>query len=194
MSSAFGTISNRVGFALSRVVVPLWVLTGAAFKLYERTPANLPSVILKTAKENQIDLEMLLRTLIGLELLAVGVMFFIPRLARAMAIFMLSCFCLILVAELWARAGSCGCFGSVKIKPWQMLIVDGSLLAAVLAFRPARPSSSPSDQRTSLLKPAIALLVLAAIGLGISFAVPQRAAIQQDHPPVPAQPGPAVVS
>ena len=186
MPSAFETFSNRIGFILTRVVVPLWVLTGAVFKLYERTPANLPSVILRAArasKDHQIDLDIMLRTLIGLELLAVGVMFFVPRFARAMAIFMLSCFCFILIAELWARATSCGCFGSIKIKPWQMLIIDGSLLVAVLIFRPAKRAVAQPGGRVSLLKPAIAMLILGAVGLGISFAVPQPQAKEPQPQP-----------
>src|SRR5262245_7833377 len=122
---------SKAGIVLTRIVVPLWVLAGAAFKLYERTPSNLPVVILQGAKKAGVDdLGMLLRTLIGLEFFAVAVMMLVPRLSRAMAIFMLSCFCAILLGDIAMKASHCGCFGSLPIKPWQMLIVDGSLLLA----------------------------------------------------------------
>ncbi len=180
------TIAGGIGIALTRVVVPLWVLAGASFKLYERTASNLPSVILKTAKDLHWDLDVLLRTLIGLEFLAVGVMLFVPRLARAMAIFMLSCFCLILLGEMYRQAAKCGCFGSIPMKPWHMLLIDGTLLAAVIWFRPRRKAAEMTGGRQSYFGPAIAMVVIGAVGFAISFVVP-------DRPPTPQDERPAVV-
>ncbi|MCI0362802.1 MAG: hypothetical protein L0219_02905 [Phycisphaerales bacterium] len=187
MLRSTGPVENQVGFALTRVVVPLWVLAGAAFKLYERTPVNLPSGILAVAKAVGLDLELLLRTLIGLELFAVGVMVFVPRLARPMAIFMLSCFCGILVWEMVRDATKCGCFGALAIKPWQMLIVDGALLLSVLIARPRRAPATAAAMEPETLgpprgpwtKPALCAFALAIVGLGVAFAVPQKAAKEQ---------------
>lgn len=170
------TKRTLIGIALCRIVVPLWVLAGAAFKLYERTPSNLPSGMLAVAKGAGTDLNLLLRLLIGLEFFAVGVMFFVPRLARAMAIFMLTCFCSILIWELIRSATKCGCFGSITIKPWQMLTIDGTLLLLTVVFNPntGKPAGEPS-QRQSFAMPAFASAVLLAIGLAIAFGVPDRA-------------------
>lgn len=180
MQGTTATIGNRLGFALTRVVVPLWVLAGASFKLYERTPSNLPGVILKTAKDMHLDLDMLLRLLIGMEFFAVFVMLFVPRLARSMAIFMLGCFVLILLVEMYRKASSCGCFGSLPFKPWHMLLIDGTLLAGVIFFRPRpRPTEAEPAAKAGWTNTAIVTAVLLGIGLTMSFVVPNRAAVSQ---------------
>lgn len=136
--------SQWIGTVLTRLVVPLWVLTGAVFKLVERTPSNLPSQIVKLAKDQQLDLALVLRLLIGLEFVAIAVMLFLPRFARAMAIFILACFCAILINEIRVGATSCGCFGTVKINPWIMLAIDSLLLVAVILLRPSAPANEPT--------------------------------------------------
>ncbi|MHC4992562.1 MAG: MauE/DoxX family redox-associated membrane protein [Planctomycetota bacterium] len=163
----------KIGFALTRIVVPLWILAGAAFKLFERTPSNLPSQFVETAKTLGIDLGLLLRTLISLEFLAIVVMVLVGRWARAMAIFMMSCFCLILINELIRQATSCGCFGSIKMHPGVMLAIDGALLLGVIFFKPPAAET---------LKPRPALAAMAAILLTtvLSYGVPDR---QSQAPP-----------
>lgn len=186
-AQSVATSRNRFGTILVRLVVPLWVLAGAAFKLYERNPGNLPSVIRDISRSFGLEnLDLLLRVLIGCEFFAVAVMFLLPRLSRAMAIFMLSCFCLILIGEMIKGATSCGCFGSLPVKPWQMLVVDGTLLALVVIF----PSRSTSAQPFGgLLTSALAM---AAISMGLALIVPQPPVTRQpvvainDHPAPPA--------
>jgi hypothetical protein len=39
------TLSGRIGFLLARVIVPLWIVTGATFKLLARDPRLLPTQI-----------------------------------------------------------------------------------------------------------------------------------------------------
>lgn len=182
MPTLTGVAAARIGFVLARIVVPLWILTGAIFKLYERVPDNLPSVIFQAGKDAGIDLDLLLRVLIGLELFAAGVMLLVPRLARAMAIFMLSAFCLIIALEMWRRATSCGCFGSIKIKPWQMLIIDGSLLLGVLIFPWRSRSFSDGQAQRLWAKPMLVSAILAVAGLGVAFAVPERPPVAQPVP------------
>jgi len=186
MPSSTGSLCTRIDLVLSRIVVPLWILTGAVFKLYERVPSNLPKVIFDPAKQHNIDLDVLLRTLIGLEFLAVGVMLFMPRFARAMAIFMLTCFCLILLGEMRVRAEKCGCFGSLPLKPWHMLLIDGSLLAGILICRfwPNAERRAIRPASGSLGKSAIAVVALLIVGLGVAFAVPARPAKVQPPPPI----------
>jgi hypothetical protein len=171
-----------IGIALCRVIVPLWVLAGAVFKLYERTPSNLPSGIVSTAKGAGVDLETLMRLLIGLEFFAVGVMVLLPRFARAMAIFMLSCFVVIILWELARQATKCGCFGSLPVKPWHMLLVDGTLLAGVIIFnsRAKKTATTDAAPRRSPAPAIAAMAALLTLGLAISFAVP--------NPPPKVQP------
>ncbi len=134
MPQSNGSIPALLGTLLSRVIVPLWVLAGAVLKLSHGEPDNLPKGIWQPAYQAGLDLDWLLATLISLEFMLVAVMVFIARLARPAAVFTLSVFCLVLLNEL--RIGnftSCGCLGNVPMKPWQMLVIDGTLLAGVIA-------------------------------------------------------------
>jgi hypothetical protein len=150
-----GPLAARISFILCRIVVPLWILSGALFKLIEGDPRNLPQGLRQILiKPDGTDPDLILLILIALEFLAVGVMLFLPRAARLMATFMLGCFCLILLNEL--RIGnvtSCGCFGSLTIPPWAILIVDGLLLTGVVLFEPAKSE-----------KPFVSLFGLAGAG------------------------------
>lgn len=177
-SRAAGTI----GTLLCRGVVPLWILTGAVFKLVERDPKNLPKNIVENAMKLDLDLFVLLRTLIGLEFLAAGVMLFVPRLSRVMALFMLSMFCLILIGEMaTGNITSCGCFGKVPIAPWQMLIIDGLLLTGVILFKPRKDAMAAGARPARW--PVVAALVWIVAGFGAAFGVPDKQAAPVDPPP-----------
>jgi hypothetical protein len=112
-----------------------------------------------------VDLYYLLATLISLELLAVVVMLMLARLARPMAIFVLSVFCLILVGELvQGNLTNCGCFGDIPIPPWVMLAIDGTLLLGVMAFDP-----TPIMPATPARWPAAGAVVLILAGAVACF-------------------------
>ncbi len=163
-----GSVRGKIGMVLCRIVVPAWVLTGAVFKLLETSPRLLPGkTILAPADSLGINLYWLLATLIAAEFLAIAVMVLVARLARAMAIFVLSVFCLILIGE-WAQGNitSCGCFGSNSPPPWAILIIDGGLLFGVLFLKP------PAASAKGLARwPIPAAVVLMLIGFATSFAV-----------------------
>lgn len=178
MDKGKGSLFNTIGLALTRIVVPLWILAGAVFKLYDRTPQNLPSGIRAVARMWSIDLELLMRSLIGLELFAAAAMVLVPRVARPMAIFMLSCFCAILIWEMARASTKCGCFGDLPIQPWQMLLIDGSLLAGVIVFR-YRPSTPAEEAPKGGLRSILATALLLVAGLGVAFAVPNPPAREQ---------------
>jgi hypothetical protein len=189
MNESSRAVPVRIAVILAQVVVPLWALTGALFKLYERNPGDLPGVIRALAKSWQIDnLDHLLRTLIGLELFAAGVMLLVPRFARAMAIFMLTMFCAILIAEIQRQATKCGCFGKLPVKPWHMLAIDGTLLVGLIAtvVLSARPMGWHAlfPPRPTWAKSVFAAVLLLIAGLAAGFAVPQ--------PPPTVQLAPAV--
>ena len=49
-----------IGILLYRLIVPLWILTGAGFKMLHRTPKNLPPTLLKPAHAMGLDLQQFL--------------------------------------------------------------------------------------------------------------------------------------
>jgi len=182
----------RIGWVLSRVVVPMWVAAGAVVKLIELSPRTLPKeTILNVADQWGLNLYYVLATLIAAELLAVVVMLMVSRLARPMALFTLSLFCLILIGELvQGNLANCGCFGDIPVPPWAMLIVDGLLLLGVAVFDP-----TPVMPATPSRWPALGAVVLVAAGTTAIFwrVIPAGQAPDPVDPlpqPVP-NPGPA---
>jgi len=169
-------ISALIGQVLVRVVVPAWILTGAIFKLIEASPSLLPrySILDPASRIEFINLEVLLATLIGLEITAAMAMIFLPRIARLTAIFMLACFCAILINEIRNGATSCGCFGGWSPPPELMLAIDGALLVGVLAIAPGKWKSS--------LASTAAMILLSVCGFVASFALVLRS------PPPPVEP------
>ena len=180
-----GSVRGKIGMVLCRIVVPAWVLTGAMFKLLETSPRLLPSkTILAPADDLGINLYWLLATLIAAEFLAIAVMVLVARLARAMAIFVLSVFCLILIGEMaQGNITSCGCFGSNSPPPWAILIIDGGLLFGVLFLKPLAASAVHPARW-----PVPAAIVLMLIGFATSFAVVIPAGRAPDQIDVPQPP------
>ncbi len=180
MTNGSTSTAALMGTVLCRAVVPAWVLTGAIIKLVERSPLLLPTNIVKATKtlagivnpqHPEAVLELVLRSLIGLELLAVVLMVLVARASRSVALFMLGVFCLILIGEMVVGAASCGCFGNLPVKPWQMLIADGALLAAVVFLKPASDQWLASARRGPV---AAAAIVAAVTAFGFAFGVPTR--------------------
>lgn len=180
--------SGTIGLVLVRIIVPLWVLTGALFKITERSPSLLPRDFLKQVESLGFDLYWVLATLIVIEFIAVLIMVFIPKLARLMAVLMLVAFCLVLLNEL--RAGnfsSCGCLGSASPPPWLMLIIDFLLLMGVVAFKP-KPLEIVSDRAAWALVSVLIMITSATtLGLVLSEMSPTTIVkVEQEQPISPA--------
>lgn len=165
------------GTLLARFIVPLWVLAGAAFKLYERNPMLLPPPVLDTSfwiadtlgiADRAAFIEHTLRFLIATELVLVAIMFFVPKLARLAAIFTLSIFVLVLARVIASGAASCGCFGSSGPSPTVVLVIDSILLLGVLLL-PATALRAPRCTAAALLA-----VVASAIGVGFAYGIPDR--------------------
>ncbi|MEM7228445.1 MAG: MauE/DoxX family redox-associated membrane protein [Planctomycetota bacterium] len=161
-TAATGSPARPLGFLLCRIVVPAWILVGVIFKLVHNTPQSLPKRIWEAANDAGIDLFLLLFILVALEVFAIAVMVFLGRWSRIMAIWMLACFCVILIGEMAAGNTSCGCLGAKSPPPWVMLAIDGGLLLGVIFG--GRPYRKPA--RKSALP-----YVLAAFTLGIGVAI-----------------------
>lgn len=180
MDQTTPTLRSQIGFLLTRLVVPVWILSGAVFKLIERTPGNLPGEIWKSANKAGIDLFLLLGALIFIEFAMIIFMVFSARWARTAAIFMLSVFCLVLLNEM--RVGnftSCGCLGKIPVKPWQMLTVDGLLLLGVIVCGPARYSALAAPRWVPI---AAMISIIAAFTATFGLILPERTV--KGEPPV----------
>ena len=145
---------------LVRAAVPLWIGAGATMKLVERSPAFLPTLIVSGAGELGIDLGLLLRFFIGVELALVGLMLLMPRFARVLGMFILTVFCVILVCEWIVGAASCGCFGEVTIPPALMLGVDGALLLGLVLLGRGWERRYRASAPVSVTMAAVALAVV----------------------------------
>ena len=178
--------TRMIGMVLCRIIVPAWLLAGAIFKLAELNPNLLPPPVLDTSNwiggalgQDPVSwLDFSMRMIIGTEIMLVGFMFFVPRIARLVAVLILTLFVVILATLMIQGydaskglssllSGDCGCFGSAGPPPSVMLLIDGLLLIGVLVFSPGRCA------RPSRLAP-IAIILSAIVGYVIAFAVPDR--------------------
>ena len=180
MSSETPSLRQKAGFVLCRFVVPVWVLSGALFKLFEHTPRLLPELtVLKFGKWADLDLYLFLAALIAIEFVAVAVMLLVGRLARPVAIAILGVFCAVLIGEMvQGNVESCGCLGAASPPPYVMLIIDGLLLAGVVVLGAGAPSTSKARW------PVPAAAVAAVVGIAVSFIVVMSAS-RAVPPPLP---------
>jgi hypothetical protein len=124
--------AGTIAVVLARVVVPLWLATGAVLKLMDLSPAHLPAAIIKWFGGNGIDLLFVLRLSIATELIVAGVMVLLPPLARWIGVAMLATFLPVLIGDLALGASSCGCYGAIEVNPWVTLVIDVTFLLGLL--------------------------------------------------------------
>ncbi len=127
------------GLVLVRIVVPAWILAGVLLKFASRDPSLMPKQFRAILHGIGLDLKISLAILLGIEIAAIAIMLFVPKLARLMSVLMLTAFVLVLVNELIAgNLTNCGCLGSFSPPPWVMLAIDLVLLILVIAIKPAQ--------------------------------------------------------
>jgi len=124
--------ADTVAVILARVLVPLWLLTGAVLKVIDLSPSHLPAALIRWLGGNGVDLMFVLRFGIAVELIVAGVMVLLPPLARWAGIVMLGAFLPVLVGDVALGAESCGCFGSVEVNPWVTLVTDVTFLLGLV--------------------------------------------------------------
>ena len=182
---------HRLYFYVCRLAIPLWLLAGAIYKLNARNPKLLPPPVLSFVQSmdglfwltGTAWLDSATRLIILSEFVLVASMLCMPRLARTIAIAVMSLFCIILLSMIWpefqkggftqAMKGSCGCFGASGPNPVMMLGIDATLL--VLALLSKRTRNSPDLSMISGLPWGAMLFV---ISLCVVILVPHRAEIE----------------
>ncbi len=190
---------DRAAQVVTRVLVPLWLLAGALTKLVDLSPTSLPTLLVKLVGASGLDLGVVLRFSIAVELAAVAIIWLLPTLARPVATVMLAVFFVILIGDLFLGASSCGCFGKVKVHPIVTLIIDGGLMLGVVLFgRRARSLRCSATQPTwRVVAAAMASMVAMAVAFGRVVPAPAAAtrssdgaaptAAAQTSVPLPAQ-------
>lgn len=122
------------GFALACGL--LWLLAGALYKLFDGSPNDLPQPVVEHSPFDKFDT---FRLAIAAEFAVVGLVLTVPRLGWIALGGIFSVFLAVLVPLALGGESSCGCFGSnVTIAPWQMMLIDGSLLGLLLFSAPWR--------------------------------------------------------
>jgi hypothetical protein len=146
-------IAGAAAIVLARVVVPLWLLTGAVLKLVDLSPTHLPAAMIKWAGALGADLAFVLRFTIAAELIVVAVMVCLPTLARWTGIVVLGVFLPVLVGDLMLGASSCGCFGAIQVDPWVTLVMDVTFFIGLLFLGRHEPrlALSPSLPTTRVV-------------------------------------------
>jgi hypothetical protein len=125
---------------LTRVVVPLWLLTGAVLKLLDGSPSNLPTSLVKLLGGSGVDLMFVLQFSAAVELVVVGIAWLLPQIARPVILVMLASFFPVVVGDLLLGAASCGCFGAVTTHPAITLTLDVLFFLGVLLLGRRAPS------------------------------------------------------
>jgi|GEM_PF-1406829 len=122
------------GFALACGL--LWLLAGALYKFFDGSPNDLPQPVVE---HSPFDMFNTFRLAIAAEFAVVGLVLTVPRLGWIALSGIFSVFLAVLVPLALGGESSCGCFGSnVTIAPWQMMLIDGSLLGLLLFSAPWR--------------------------------------------------------
>lgn len=146
------------GTILVRLIVPGWILFGAFTKVLGATPKSLPRSILDAGESiGFTDHFLLLSILTAIEFFFIGLMLFIPKLARKAAITILSIFLLVLCVEIYNGAVSCGCLGEHSLDPKVMFLIDFSMLLGVVL---CTPLSNRWDFNHKILGPIFAILFM----------------------------------
>jgi hypothetical protein len=143
----------------------------------------LPPILIKVLGGGfGIDLMLVHRFSVAVELALVGMIWLLPRLARPLALLMLIVFFPILVGDILLGASTCGCFGAVEVPPALTLVLDAGLFFGILLL--GAKAKSLEMSRTVPVWPALAAFawVFFSFGLGFGYDV-----LAKPNEPPPAQ-------
>ena len=195
--SSSGGIGGTIAVVIARVLVPLWLATGAVLKLVDLSPTHLPAALIKWCGALGIDLMFVLRFSIAAELIVAGVMVLLPPVARWIGVAMLTTFAPVLIGDLMLGASSCGCFGAVKVSPWVTLVMDVTFLLGLLILgrREPRLAMTPVLSTPAVLVAGVWCVAAVVLAFGIPASASADGATSTDPsvevgmgdgPPLPA--------
>ena len=141
----------------------LWILGVASIKLLAGSPADIPIFIrenpIGNALGEQLTFQLIVATEVSFSLIALRS----PRIGWWLMSALLTVFVGVLLKLIGEGATSCGCFGgAVKLSPFAMLGIDGTLFAFLLFTRPWA-----AIQKAPL--PTAQLALLALVGIALPF-------------------------
>ncbi len=178
-----GTLRDKAAVLLSRVIIPLWLGTGAVLKLIDGSPSNLPAALVKWLGGMGMDLRFVLEFSIAVELIVVGVMIVVPGLSRLAGIVMLASFLPVLIGDVALGSSSCGCFGAVQISPWVTLATDTFFLVAlVFVARGVQGLKTPRSLPTWQVV-TVGLWSVFSVAVAFGLASPGATEARVDDPP-----------
>lgn len=155
---------------LAIVVTGLWILTGAVFKLFLGTPADLPQLV----KDVPLELGTTYRLAIACELVLATLAFLKPRWAWLPLLGALAVFDLVLTHAIEAGDATCKCFGGkVQVPPEVMLVIDSVLFLAIVLTRPWSTLRGKGA-------PAVLVLALSALGLALPWVYDRESSSAED--------------
>ena len=126
------TLSAKLAPSAVRLAA-LWILAGAAYKLFSGSPNDLPPVV----REFFLGPELTFKLAIAVELSITCLALLRPRLGWLPEVMLFAVFLAILVQLIASGEASCGCFGSkVTVPPAVMFAIDGACLLAILLTKP----------------------------------------------------------
>lgn len=169
-----------IGTVVCRVVIPLWILAGAGFKLAARDPNLLPKPVKDAiiALHGQIGVAPLeefmsatMRSIIAVEVLLAAAMIFLPKASRLLAIATLGLFIAILGSLVATGQDQCGCFGAGGPSPRWMLAIDSAMFVAAVFFGPSHRGASGT-----------AFGFMTVIGTALAFGVPEKSVSLEANP------------
>lgn len=153
-------VARRIeGYDIVRVLVGAVLLTAAAMKGYELATGPVAGKGFLTSRWFLI---VAVEFELALGLCLVGGVW--KRQAWWVAVLSFAGFACIAAYKAWQGEASCGCFGRAEIDPRYTLILDVTLLAALIAWRP-RIEGPPMTRRRT------AAVLAAVIGIGLLVAV-----------------------
>lgn len=131
MSEEKTTLSPRDRLCI--LLPALWLAIGASFKLFAGTPKDLPPVLFDLG----VDIDLIFRLAIGIELSIVALSFLRPAIGWRLLALQYVIFLGLLLQLQASGEESCGCMGSsVTLTPLTMMAIDGALLALLLLAKP----------------------------------------------------------
>ncbi len=151
-----------IGAILVRLIVPAWIIFGAMQKVLGGTPKSLPRSVLDAGSILGIkDHFLLLAILVSIEFFFVGLMLFVPKLARIASIIMLGVFLIVLSVEMFGYGNyeSCGCFGEKSLSPIIMFAIDLSLLLGIIICKPRISKCHMNKGKRAIITAGIFIII-----------------------------------